>query len=203
MSSKDRNRNQGIYELIQRVAVTLEVPEVSFSESRNRNGYSLARFRKEIGKALYLMSIGDYFSSDKLIKNYQTLKGDLPIGNWRGLSIVARLIHLDAINNKEHIASDDYNFRDRAMAWRRGNLVRVTDSREVDFYLTENSPIALRISINSSLSERGFAQVDRSGKYMDEQFLIANVGSMVAMNLGSMMLDRHDEKFYQMNPIER
>lgn len=198
---KDRNQNQGIYELVQRVEITLVIPEARSSEFENHKTYSLAGFGKEISQALHRISIN--FSPEQLIEKYQKLGGDSVIGEWRGLQIAARLIHPEATNKKDHIANDEFDFRDRAMSWRRGNLWRLTDSHEADFALMENCPIALMISVSGSLSQRSSYVNDCSKKYHEEQFLIANVGSMVAMSLGIMMLDRHDEKFYEMNPIKR
>ncbi|MGW8185144.1 MAG: hypothetical protein ACWGHO_03490 [Candidatus Moraniibacteriota bacterium] len=197
---KDPSNNQGVYELVQRVEITLGLPEV-YSSFRNGKAYSLTGFGKEISQALHRISIN--FSPEQLIEKYQKLEGDSAIGQWRGLQIAARLIHPEATNKKDHIASDEFNFRDRAMSWRRGNLVRSTDSRKADFALMENFPIALMISVSGSLPQREIFANDCSRKYLDEQFLIANVGSMVAMSLGTMMLDKHDEKFYEMNPVKR
>lgn len=198
---KDRNQNQRVYELVQRVEITLGIPEVYSPEFGNSKAYFLSGLCQEIVRALHRIPIG--IPLDRLISNYCALKGDLSIGEWRGLQIGARLIHPDAASKKEHVAHDEHDFRDRAMNWRRGNIIRIHDSRKADFSLGEDLPIALQISVNGSLPQRSFCANDCSKKYHEEQFLIADVGSMVAMSLGVMMLDRHDERFYEMNPIKR
>lgn len=198
---KDRSNNQDVYELVQRVEITLGIPEISYSESGNGKAYSLSGFCQEIVQTLHRISIG--IPLDGLISNYCMLKGDIPIGEWRGLQIGARLIHPNATNKKEHVAHDEHDLRDRAMNWRRGNLIRIKDSHEADFCLGEDLLIALRISVSGSLPQNSMYADNSSRKYLDEQFLIANVGSMVVMSLGVMMLDRHDKRFYEMNPIKR
>lgn len=194
---KDSSNNRGVYELVQRVEITLELPNIS----ENGKTYSLVEFGKEINRAICSISVN--LSPEQLIEKYHKLEGDSVIGKWCGLQIGARLIHFGKDNEADRISSENYIIKERSATWRRGNLVRLTNSRKADFALMENSQIALMISVSGSLPQREIFANDCSKKYLDEQFLIANVGSMVAMNLGSMMLNRHDEQFYKMNPIER
>lgn len=194
---KDPGNNQGIYELIQRVESAIAIPEENFSNSGNSTKCDLRSFGEMISKALYYAEIN--FSPEKIIEAYQKIGRDVLIGKCHGLDIGCRLVHKNA-DKKDNIASEDFQYIDRARTWRRGNVSQVSDVE----YVFQEGELVLIISVNSSLPRSTFDGKNSQGEeYHNEQFLLAQAGSMVATSLASMMFDSYLKIHLKLNPVKR
>lgn len=177
--AEDPSNNQGIYELIHKVSVSISM----FSEGSGVHKYlfDFAKILEQLKIALPKADI--YFNASELIENYLNDDHEYVIGKLLGFNINTTLIH-------EEKGSKNSNHPQYTKIWRSGNVKHIRDAK----YQFENaSDISLVLTMKSTLPNNFMINSNNDSKFHSEQFRLAEVAAIFIVQLCAMQAIRHRE----------
>lgn len=177
--AEDPGNNQGIYELIHKVNVSISMAGQDSGSCKYL--FDFAQVFEQL--KVSLPKVEWSFDVNQLIENYLNDNNEYVVGECLGFKIYAALIH-------EEKGPGNSDYPQNVRIWRGGNLKHIKD-REYQF---ENaSDILLMLTMKSSLPDRFMIDPDLDSKFHTEQFRFAEVAAIFVTQLCSMQAIRYRE----------
>jgi hypothetical protein len=195
----DPNNNQGVYELVRGVRVSVSLPYERVSNSAKKK-FDFKEISEMIRASLpYVVKI-NFAPASSLIEKYTDIdRQGMFVSRYFSFGIYAKLVHKDA-KGKEDISSEHYRYAEQARIWRSGNVEEL-DGHTYAF--KEGDDLILVLSLESSLPDSTFlVEASTDSKFHGEQFALATAGSIFLAGICSAMCHFHLKNHLKLNPIE-
>jgi len=163
--AENPGNNQGIYELIHKVNVSLSMP--CQDTGSNKYLFDFDQIFEQLKMALPETEWS--FDANQLIENYINNEcRPITVGDFLGFKIYAALVHEE--------------YRDSARIWRKGNVQHVKNSK---YHFEYAADVVMLLTIKSSLPESFMINSDLDSEFHSEQFRLAEVAAIFVLRLCS------------------